>query len=374
MKNSKKYLWGLIGGCTTAIILVACDNSENFPTPKGQYPLDQLPAYFGKNFQIPADNPLTYEGVELGRMLFYEKKLSANNQIACASCHQQSKAFTDGLAVSVGVEGRKREVGSMSLANLLWQKKFNWNGSASNLEEQVVMPMQHPNEMNQSLEISAQKLQATDNYPQKFKEVFKSEQIIPQNIAKALAQFLRTLISANSKFDKVLRGETQLTESEQRGRVLFFTHPIAGQLRGGNCGDCHGGLMVGGTAPDFQGFHNNGLETDANLKNGLFDITKNPNDKGKFKAPSLRNIALTAPYMHDGRFQSLEEVLDHYNEHIKMSSTLDVLITEASNNLFVPPNTVDLGLTAQEKADIIAFLKTLTDEEFVNNPKFKQPQ
>ncbi len=373
MKNIKKYLLSAVWGSATAIILVACEDNNTFPAPKGQYPLEQLPAYFGKNFQIPADNLLTYEGVELGRMLFYETKLSANNQISCASCHQQSKAFTDGLAVSVGVEGRKRDVGSMSLSNLLWQKKFNWNGSASTLEEQVVMPIQHPNEMNQSLAISAQKLQATNNYPQKFKEVFKSEQITPQNIAKALAQFLRTLISANSKFDKVLRGEAQLTESEQRGRVLFFTHPIAGQLRGGNCGDCHGGLMVGGTAPDFQGFHNNGLDTDANLKNGLFDITKNPNDKGKFKAPSLRNIALTAPYMHDGRFQTLEEVLNHYNEHIKMSSSLDVLITEASNNLFVPPNTVDLGLTAQEKADIIAFLRTLTDEEFINNPKFKQP-
>jgi cytochrome c peroxidase len=361
--------------CTFSLmaILGACEPTVIEKKPAGAYVLPTTPNYFG-SYNLPADNPLTYEGIDLGRKLFYEKQLSADNSIACGSCHQQRLAFTDGLPVSVGVGGQKRDVGSMSLANLLWQRKFNWTGNAASLEQQVLLPMQHPAEMNQPLATTIAKLQKTSTYPQKFQQAFGSSTITTENIAKALAQFLRTLVSADSKFDKYQRGEAQLTVSEQRGFALFAQHPYPEQkLRGGNCGDCHTGFLQAGSRIAFEGFHNNGLDTDTTLKQGLAAFTNNAADKGKFKAPSLRNIALTAPYMHDGRFATLAQVLDHYNEHIRLSSTLDPLVLGASNHLFMPPNEVKLGLTTQEKQDIIAFLNTLTDEKFINNKEFASP-
>jgi cytochrome c peroxidase len=376
VKNTITYLFLAAFG---AFVLFACEKSSPQVTTEF-YPLDKLPIYFG-SYKIPADNPLTYKGIELGRMLFYEKQLSADNSISCGSCHQQKLAFSDGLAQSVGFQGRKREVGSMSLSNLLWQNHFNWTGNANTLEEQVLMPMQHIAEMNQPLNVTISKLQSTANasqnypinYPQKFLEVFGSSEITETKIAKALSQFLRTLISDNSKFDKSLRGELQLTAQEQRGRnLLQHPYPLS-NIRGGNCLDCHTNLLFSGSNLGFDGFRNNGLDDDANLKDGLATITKNSFDKGKFKVPTLRNIALTAPYMHDGRFKTLEEVLDHYNDHIKFSQTLDPLILEATNELFPPQGQVKLGLTTQEKEDIIAFLKTLTDEKFISNPSFANP-
>jgi cytochrome c peroxidase len=351
--------------------LLGCQTPEVSKKETGAYPVKNFPAYYGR-YEIPANNPLTYEGVALGRMLFYEKQLSKDNTITCASCHQQKFAFSDGLALSVGFQGRQREVGSMSLANLLWQNRFNWNGSATSLEQQVLMPIQHAAEMNLSLEEAVNKLQNNTSYPPKFKEVFGNQVITSENIAKALAQFLRILVSADSKFDKYLRKETQLSAQELRGRDLL-QHPFAGRVRGGNCIDCHVDITFAGSKIGLEAFKNNGLDTDENLKAGLFAITQNPFDKGKFKVPTLRNIALTAPYMHDGRFKTLEEVLDHYNDHIQMSSTLDPLILEATNELFPPAGQVKLGLTAQEKQDIIAFLKTLTDEKFITNPAFSNP-
>jgi cytochrome c peroxidase len=351
------------------ILLLACQETQNPST--GLYPLDQLPTYFG-GYKIPADNLLSYQGIELGKMLFYEKQLSADNTISCGSCHQQKLAFTDGLGQSVGFQNRKREVGSMSLANLLWQNRFNWTGNANVLEQQVLMPMQHSAEMNQPIANTITKLKNTTIYPKKFMEVFGNQEITEDKIAKALAQFLRTLVSADAKFDKFLRGELQLSPQEQRGRELL-QHPYAGRLRGGNCIDCHTGLNFSGSNLGFDGFRNNGLDDDANLADGLYTVTKNVFDKGKFKVPTLRNIALTAPYMHDGRFKTLEEVLDHYNEHIKINQNLDPLILEATNLMFPTAGQVQLGLTEQEKKDIIAFLQTLTDEKFITNPAFANP-
>jgi cytochrome c peroxidase len=367
MKIAPKLFFSL------ALFVAACSSEVIQKSPSGAYILENIPNYFG-NYIIPADNLLTYEGISLGRMLFYERQLSADNSISCASCHQQKLAFTDGLSVSVGVQGRKREVGSMSLSNLLWQQKFNWSGNATNLESQVLMPMQHPNEMNQPLPVTVAKLKNSSIYIAKFRQVFGNEEITEEKIAKALSQFLRTLVSKDSKFDKFQRGEVQLTESEQRGYALFGQHPFPEQkLRGGNCGDCHVGFLQAGSKIGLGGFHNNGLDEEAALKEGLASVTQNTADRGKFKAPSLRNIALTAPYMHDGRFKTLAQVLDHYNEHIKTSSTLDPLILEASNNLFPPKGEIKLGLTEQEKQDIIAFLQTLTDEKFISNKDFASP-
>lgn len=360
-----------------AIFIFACTEKEN-PTPKeeltGKYPTEEL-LYFG-DADLPTDNITTYEGVELGRKLFYDKRLSSDKTISCASCHRQELAFTDGRAKSIGVNGAEMPVSAMSLVNLTWNSRLTWDGKSQTLEKQAILPMKNHLEMNQEAEITAQILSETEEYPPLFEKAFGSREITPTQITKALAQFQRTLISNNSNYDKYLRGEYQPTESELRGIELFFTHPDAEQgIRGGNCGDCHLGSLTSGSTIGFEGLHNNGLDNDENLKDGLFAVTQSRFDKGKFRTPSLRNIALTAPYMHDGRFRTLEEVIEHYDNGVKKSQTLSSLITAASNDFITDPNgEVYLALTEQEKKDIIAFLNMLTDDEFITNPAFSRPK
>lgn len=362
------------GGLLWLVLLISCGEKVD-PVAQGPTLISlEKPEYFPAEQAMPADNPLTEEGVRLGRMLFYDKKLSKDGTISCASCHQQEKGFSDGRQFSPGVNGAKGTMNAMSLANLHWQTRFFWNGRSATLEEQAIIPIEDPMEMNLTIEEAVNRLQSDQKYPTLFKEAFGSDRITPDQIGKALAQFERTLISANSKFDRWIRGEVKLTAEEELGLELFFTHPEPSiQLRGGNCGDCHLGFLTSGDPNGFTGFHNNGLDADATLKDGLKSVTGNPFDKGKFKAPGLRNIALTAPYMHDGRFGTLEEVLDHYNDHIQNSETLDVLILEASNEFLDPNQPVKLMLSDSEKKAIIAFLHTLTDQEFVTNPKFSNP-
>ncbi len=349
-------------------------------TESGKYfettPLDNFsaPFYFSL-FELPSDNPLTNEGVELGRMLFYETDLSKDKSISCATCHQQSKAFTDGKKVGIGIRGQKTDRNTMSLVNMLWSTthKF-WDGRAPNLEDQALHPIQNLKEMDLELSELILRLNNDSVYKIKFKAAFNTNKIKIEHVAKALAQFQRTLISQDSKYDKFLKGELQLSESEQRGLQSFFTHPDPSvNLRGSNCGDCHRNFLLDGFKDGLDGFANNGLEDDSNLEIGLFAVTKNPLDKGKFKIPSLRNIALTAPYMHDGRFNTLEEVLDHYNEHISVSSTLDILIRDASNEYRDSDDPIGLKLSKEEIIDIIAFLNTLTDSTFIRNEKYANP-
>jgi cytochrome c peroxidase len=274
------------------------------------------------------------------------------------------------------VNNAEMPVSAMSLVNLTWNNRLTWNGKNKTLEEQAIVPMENHLEMNQDAEITAQILSQTTEYPALFEKAFGTKEVTPQKITKALAQFERTLISKNSKYDKHLRGEYKATESELRGIQLFFTHPDAERgIRGGNCGDCHLGSLTSGSRLGFEGLHNNGLDNDQNLKDGLFAVTQNRFDKGKFRTPSLRNIALTAPYMHDGRFQTLQQVIEHYDNGIKKSQTLSSLIKAASNDFITDPNgEIRLALTDQEKKDIIAFLEMLTDEEFITNPKFSEPK
>lgn len=333
------------------------------PIATGPYKLE-YPANFGDRLTIPADNPLTKEGVHLGRMLFYEKKLSADNSMSCGTCHQQKLAFTDGQAFSRGVHGEQGRRSSMSLTNLVWVRRFFWDGRAASLEEQARIPIEDSLEMHQPLDKAVEKLQKTTLYPTLFKLVFGSEQITGENVLKAIAQFERTLITSNSRYDQHLRGEYTPTAQELNGLNLFMTHPVPeDNLRGANCGDCHGGPK---TMMEF--YHNNGLE--ANPKDiGREAITKRYVDRGRFRVPSLRNIALTAPYMHDGRFKTLEEVLDQYNEHVQMSSSLSPLVIEATNQ----PGGKTLLLTPQEKKDVIAFLHMLTDSTFIQDPRFSDP-
>lgn len=364
-------IWlGLVCACG----IVSCGTGEEDPiNGPTQISLD-APEYFPTTIAMPADNPLTAEGVQLGRMLFYEKKLSSDGTISCGSCHQQQKAFTDGRQFSLGVNNSMGDMNAMSLSNLHWQTKFFWNGRAASLEEQVIEPIEDEREMNLPIEEAVNRLKADPEYPGLFRRAFGTEDVTPELIGKALSQFERTLVSANSKFDAWIRNEVQLTPEEQLGLELFFTHPDPTlQLRGGNCSDCHLGFLTSGDPSGIAGFHNNGLDSEENLPAGLMAVTGNPFDKGKFKAPGLRNIALTAPYMHDGRFLTLEDVLDHYEDHIQNSSTLDVLILEASNELPDGSDVVKLELSDSEKAAIIAFLKTLTDQDFITNPKFSDP-
>lgn len=344
---------------------MACKKQEETSPDNPSFVLN-TPDHFGQSFVIPDDNPTTKAGVDLGRHLFFDKRLSATNEVSCASCHQPSKAFTDGRAVSVGINGRTTNRSAMSLVNLLWVDRLFWDGRAKTLEEQALLPIQDVREMGLTLEELVQKLKAIPEYIPKFKEAFGTEEVSPDLVAKALAQFQRTLISAGSRYDKIARGEAQATAREQRAIDLFFTHPEPAApipLRGGNCGDCHGGNLT-----TLNTFHNNGLEL-IPKDLGLAIVTGQASDNGKMRAPSLRNIALTAPYMHDGRFKTLEEVLEHYNEHIKAATNLDPLITAASNEV----NGKTLALTTQEKADIVFFLKMLTDSTFIQNPVFQNP-
>jgi cytochrome c peroxidase len=334
----------------------------------------EAPFYFGL-FELPQDNPLTEEGVALGRILFYDTILSQDSTISCASCHQQAKAFTDGERLGIGIEGQVVDRNTMSLVNMLWSTphKF-WDGRAANLEEQALQPIKDPREHGMDIPEVLKRLNDHPDYPSRFRSAFGTKKIREEQIAKALAQFQRTLISNDSKYDKFLRGEVQLSDSEQRGLQAFFTHPDPSvSLRGSNCGDCHRNFLTDGFNDALDGFANNGLDYEDDLEDGLCAVTGNPMDKGKFKIPSLRNIALTAPYMHDGRFNTLEEVIDHYNEHIRESSTLDILIREASNEPRKPGDPIHLKLTDQEKEDILAFLLTLTDSTFITNEKFSNP-
>ncbi|WKK80023.2 cytochrome-c peroxidase [Marivirga arenosa] len=353
-------------------LIIGCNPKETNIDPNSERELNP-PEYFGSySNRIPDDNPITRKGFELGRMLFYEKKLSGDNSMSCASCHQQKKAFTDGLATSPGIDGVNGKVSSMSLVNLMWAEHFTWNGKFEQIESQSIEPIRNPIEMHESFDHAIQELEE-EGYTTLFQEAFNAEEITEDLIGKALAQFQRSLISSNSKYDQYLRGEYEPSPSEKRGERLFFTHPIPGQLRGGNCGDCHLGPLTSGAIDGFQGFHNNGLDTDENIDEGLMAVTGDPKDKGRFKTPSLRNIALTAPYMHDGRFETLEEVIEHYDNGIHQSSTLDILIIEGSNENQDAGERPRLFLTEQEKEDIIAFLHMLTDEDFISNPDFSNP-
>jgi cytochrome c peroxidase len=346
-----------------------CYKGRSSATPLTDF---SAPFVFGR-FQVPADNPLTRESVELGRQLFYDPRLSVNGKVSCSTCHIQRLAFTDGRATSVGVSSKPLTFNAMSLANLMWgPQRFFWNGRATTLEEQVLTPLQHPDEMAQDLGRLAKELAVDAKYRKRFETAYG--EVSPAAIAKALASFERTLISCNSRYDQFLRGEITLEPQEELGRKLFMAHPdVKVSLRGANCIDCHSQFLTGGSAARYDGFSNNGLDDEAHLQPGLQTVTGNPAHRGMFKVPSLRNIALTGPYMHDGRFKTLEEVLDHYDSGIKNSSTLSPLIVEADNRGAAAAGRISLHLSAGERAAIIAFLHTLTDREFVTAERFSDP-
>lgn len=298
---------------------------------------------------LPPDNPLTHERIALGRRLFHDATLSRTGTVSCASCHPQATAFADPRRFSPGVEGRTGTRQSMPLFNLAWKTRFFWDGRAPSLRAQALIPIQDHLEMDDSLESVAAKLQRTSTTH--FEKAFGTPHVTPERIGLAIENFLLTLTSQDSKFDRAMRGEDRLSAEEQRGFDLFMMErePRMGSM-GADCFHCHGGPLF----TDHQ-FRNNGLAiTGSDL--GRFRVTRSTLDRGTFATPSLRNIALTAPYMHDGRFQTLEEVLDHYSEGVQRTDTLD-------SNLAKHPDG-GLHLTVEEKHALIAFLKSLTDPQF----------
>ena len=336
----------------------SCKDKDIDPTVELSYP-----TYFGDP-KIPSDNLLTENKILLGRKLFYEKKLSKDKTVSCGSCHVQKFAFSDPNTFSFGVEGQITTRNSMSLANLGWQNQFFWDNRSSSLEKQALIPIEAANEMNLPIEEAIARLQASVEYRSLFNKVFGSPEITKERLAQAISSFERTLISGTSKYDLFKQGLTTFTQDEQDGERLFFTHPDpTTNLRGGNCGDCHSGLLT--QSPDPR---NNGLLITNDT--GIEALTGDPENFGEFKTVSLRNIELTAPYMHDGRFKTLEDVLDHYNspEAFKRQN-VDPLITLGTNDI----NGTSLGLTDDEKRKIIAFLKTLTDYQFISDEKFSDP-
>jgi cytochrome c peroxidase len=315
---------------------------------------------------IPIDNPLTVEGVELGRKLFYEELLSGDNTQSCASCHSPAAAFSDPNQFSTGIQGIQGTRNSMALINLGWNNFFFWDGRSKTLEEQVLIPVRDQIEMHNTWTNAVTSLESRVEYRNMFFKAFGEEGIDSTKAAKALAQFLRTMISGSSKYDVMYKYENGYTLNAKEQQVFqtvsmdeWQGYSLFKSLDGADCFHCHNGALM-----QVLKFSNNGLDASfSDLGRGA--ITGNPADNGKFKVPTLRNIALSAPYMHDGRFSSLEEVVDHYSFGIQNSSTIDPLIEFAFQG--------GVQLNPTQRAQLIAFLNTMTDWDFVTNPAFQDP-
>ena len=337
------------------LVLVCSGCSKKEIDPESKDYVLPVPEHFPQPV-LDNQNPMTREGIELGRILFYDVRLSANNKVSCASCHEQALAFSDGVSLSkIGVAGTPLLRHSPALINMAWANNgLFWDGGSTNLESQAFGPLTAHDEMAQNLFELIDELNAVPDYVTRFKSAF-DQQITTQNVVKALAQFQKTLISANSKYDKykLKKADGTLSEIELRGLEIVQQ----------KCQGCHSGELF----TDNQ-YHNNGLDADfSNTEHegvflGRYRISYDLADLGKFRTPTLRNVALTAPYMHDGRLASLEDVVEHYATGIKNSETLDPRLPAGG-----------MKLNNDEKEAIVAFLKTLTDYHFVVDPKFKQP-
>jgi cytochrome c peroxidase len=309
----------------------------------------EIPENWPKPIYDFKKNPLTEEGFQLGRQLFYDPILSKDNTISCASCHLQATGFTHvDHELSHGIEGKIGTRNSLTLQNLAWNKHFMWDGGVNHLDVQALAPITSEIEMNETLENVVNKLQKSEKYTGLFEKAFGTKKITGQFTLKAISQFLVSLTTTNSKYDKVKRNEETFTEMEQKGYALFQNH----------CTSCHTEPLL--TNNEFR---NNGLPIDVDLKDlGRMKITQNSRDSLLFKVPTLRNIEFTFPYMHDGRFKTLTEVVKHYNSGINKSKTL-------SKELQQP-----MSLSDNERTELVAFLKTLTDKTFLFNTKYAYPK
>jgi cytochrome c peroxidase len=326
---------------------------EKWPFPEMRY-FPRMP--------LNPDNPITVEGASLGRFLFYDPILSADSTISCASCHQQQYAFSNGpVKLSRGIAGKMGKRNTPALYNLAWYEAMFWDGRAANIEAQVFHPVRDLDEMGMQWKDAEERIRQSAFYKPKFRAAFGDAPIDSQHVSLAIGQFLRTLVSYQTKYDRALRHEVQLSPQEYRGFVAMS------EQNRGNCLHCH----PSDSDPMLTNrrFANNGLEnaqTPAAYPDpGLGGITGNPKDYGKFKVPSLRNIAVTAPYMHDGRFGTLEEVLEFYSTGIQAGINTD------SRMAFVHQG--GTHMTCDDKEDIVAFLRCLTDTIFLSDPRFSNP-
>jgi cytochrome c peroxidase len=371
----RRRFW--VAGALSAVALVGAVMSGEFAwdVPKG-FP---LPA-------VPADNPMSAAKAELGRHLFYDLRLSRNGTQSCATCHQQEKAFTEGLPTSQGSTGEEHPRNSMSLVNVAYAATLTWaNPSLTRLEDQAAVPMfgRHPVELGLGEDREwLEPLRRDPRYPSLFKNAFPDEAdpFSRTNVLKALATFQRTIVSARSPYDRYhfAREDQAVSDAAKRGEVLFHSHPLS-------CFTCHSGVnfssaMVSAAASTRGGmqFHNTGLYNLPGLlsypapNTGIYEVTGDPKDVGKFKPPTLRNIAVTAPYMHDGSIASLEDVLAHY-EAGGRTVTEGPYKGIGHDNPNKSAAIRGFSLTPGERADLLAFLRSLTDESVLRDPRLSNP-
>lgn len=362
------------------VLIAGCQETDDpTPIPAGATPyVIEVPFGFPQKMNIPADNPMTVEGVELGRYLFYDGRLSGRTHpdslMSCATCHLQHRSFECGIdhpeyegGFTHGITGIPAPHVMLPMINLVWNENgYLWNGRLSeenpdpskrNIEDLVWMGVVAPHEMNGDTNRTKALIASIPGYPPLFKKAFGTETVSMKRISMAIAQFVRTMISTNAKFDKYMRGEMQLSASELKGFVLFTTE------EGGDCFHCHGGF--GNPLFTTNLFYNNGKDTVFPGTDDRFSLTGDPMDKGAYKPTTLRNIELTGPYMHDGRYSTLEEVINFYAHGLQWSPFIDPLMHHIA--------TGGNQLTTSEKQDLIAFIKTLRDEEFLNNPTLGPP-
>jgi cytochrome c peroxidase len=344
--------WWRHGGhwlLATWLGLAAC-NPDREVTPEVDLPAN--PIDFPQPVYQYLHNPVTKEGFELGRKLFYDPRLSRDGTISCGSCHKQFAAFADlEHPVSHGIDSKLGTRNAPALANLRWNPDFFWDGGVNHLELVPLAPITNPVEMGEELSHVIRKLNRDPKYVVAFKQVFHQDSINSQQLLRAMAQFMGELVSANSPYDQYKHGKTDALSADQKQGLLVFD---------AKCSTCHKpGLFTD------HSFRNNGLDATFGKDTGRNHITDSPADLGKFKVPSLRNVALTSPYMHDGRFWTLQQVLEHYNSGVKRSATLDPVLDGT---------TPGIALSEREKAQLITFLDALTDRAFINNKRFSEPQ
>ncbi|MEM8891288.1 MAG: cytochrome c peroxidase [Bacteroidota bacterium] len=359
MRKGQQHILFKIGASLLAFSLFAC---EPDPPPPPPPPLDEVdrtpvvlevPDHF-RTPEIPTSNPLTQAKIDLGKALFFDPILSRDGTVACSSCHLPELAFSDPNALSIGIDGNRTVRHSMSLVNLYYASQFFWDGRSPSLEDQAIQPIFDPLEMDNTEEEVLRRLNTDGEYLRLFKRAFgDTAQMV--FVGQALASFERTLISSESKFDQFLATQDTsiFTAPERRGFELYFAE--RSNARHAECFHCHGGFNLDARAEGI--FKNNGLD-EFYEDRGLGEITRNPRDVGKFKAPTLRNIEHTAPYMHDGRFQTLEEVIDFYASGGQPHVNRDALM-------------LNILIDEEDKEDLIAFLKTFSDPNFLSNPDFR---
>lgn len=335
-----------------AVVIVSCTDDEVIePLPRDEaYRLDK-PSGFPEITFDSTGNPITVNGVALGKKLFYEGKLSRNNTISCGFCHIQEFAFTHhGHTVSHGIDDRLGIRNAPPIQNMAFLKNYTWDGVSHNLDERSLVPITTDFEMDSSLPEAVGKLKTDTNYKKMFKAAFGDENITGERILKAISQFMASMVSADSKYDRMKKGNAVFTAEENKGMALFQN----------KCAACHSGDLF-----TDESYRNTGMYYNPQLDDrGRYRVTLDWNDNMKFRVPSLRNIEYTAPYMHDGRFYSLEAVMNFYSENVENQHNLDPLLKQ-NGHLGIP-------MTTSEKQNIIAFLKTLSDKTFITNPKFAE--